>query len=72
MNGEVMLQTIANRVMELRHGKNLTQAQFANLIGVSRTSVTMYESATSFPSVIVLARIAKQFNVTTDWILGLT
>ena len=60
------------RLKQLRREKNLTQAQLAERVGVSKTSANLYESATRVPDIQVLARYAKELEVTSDYLLGLS
>ena len=54
----------------LRTSKKLSQDELANKVGVTRTSVTNYESGVAIPSVKVLIRLCEILNVTPDVILG--
>ena len=59
------------RLATLRKKKNLTQKQFAELIGVTKSVVSAYEKSIRYPSYPVLIRIALNLGVTTDSLLGL-
>lgn len=63
-----------DRLRALRLKKGLTQAEFADLIGVLQGQIHHYEISPSDkgvdPSPRVLLRIATKLNVTTDWLLG--
>jgi len=65
-------EIFAQRVTELRKEKKINQAQLADRLGISRTSVNLYESAARVPDIQVLARYAEFFGVTTDYLLGLS
>lgn len=56
----------------LRKKNKLTQEQLAKIIGVERSSIGKYESTNTIPSNDTLLRIAEYFEVTTDYLLGLT
>ena len=58
------------RVKELREGKNLTQKEAAHLIGVSRTSIIGYETGEKSPKLSTLVRMARVYNSSVDYILG--
>lgn len=47
-----------------------TQAEFADMIGVSRSSLSNYEAGRQLPSGDVLERIAASVNMTPEWILA--
>jgi putative transcriptional regulator len=47
-----------NRLRELREAKGLTQAQLADLIGVSRKTVNTVENGVFIPSTVVALKLA--------------
>ncbi len=65
-------KVFAQRIIELRKEKGLTQGGLARKVDVSKTSANLYESATRVPDIQVLARYAKELGVTSDYLLGLT
>lgn len=54
---------LGTRVYELRKRGNLTQAQFAEKVGVSNDTISRIERGIRSPSFDVLERIAKGLNV---------
>lgn len=61
--------TIAERIKELRKLNNLSQDDVAKYLDVQRTSVSLYESGDAIPPTLSILKLAKLFNVTTDYIL---
>ena len=61
---------IGEKVIQLRKQHNLSQADFAKAIEVSRTIVGNYERNTNMPSVEILLKMAKVFDVSIDYIIG--
>lgn len=61
---------IGERLIQLRKQLNLSQDDLAKKIGVSRTIIGNYERNTNTPSIEVLVKIAKTFNVTIDYLIG--
>ena len=57
---------------ELREDKGLTQRELAPLLGVSTATVSAYEVGIRDPGLDMLVKYARIFNVSTDYILGLT
>lgn len=55
---------------KLRESKGLSQAKFAKEIGVSQSTVGMWESGKNKPEFSTLIKIADFFNVTTDILTG--
>lgn len=54
-----MAERLENRLRELREAKGLTQAQLADLIGVSRKTVNTVENGVFVPSTVVALKLAK-------------
>lgn len=54
------------KIKELRKSKNMTQNELANSIGVERTTVTMWETGNSVPSIDALKKLAEIFNCKID------
>lgn len=59
------------KVKKLRHKKDLTQQQLAELLGVAVSAISSYESGNRYPSYEVLISLARIFHVSTDYLLGL-
>lgn len=59
------------KLKSLRTGKNLTQQQLADRLGVAKSIISYYESGDRYPSYDVLIRIAHIFHVTTDYLLDI-
>lgn len=60
----------SERLRLLRMSKSLSQADFAKQIGISKSSVNMYERGEREPSFKTLEQIADYFNVDIDYLLG--
>ena len=63
---------IGKRLKDLRAERGLPQDVFASCLGVKRSTLSMYEADKRNPSYTVLIRLARYFEVTTDYLLGLT
>ncbi len=59
------------KLKELREENNLTQQQMAKILGYTQTAIGKWEKGTRSPDLDDIVNIAKQFNVTTDYLLGL-
>ncbi len=55
----------------LRLKENYTQAQLAQKLGITKSVISAYETGIRLPSYDILIHIAKIFNVSTDYLLGL-
>lgn len=59
------------RLRLLRKRANLSQEQLASRLSVTKSVVSSYETGMRMPSYSVLGKIARVFNVTTDYLLGI-
>ncbi len=60
------------RLKELREEKGWTQDKLAKMLGYTESCVGKWERGKTEPNLNDLARVAQFFNVTTDYLLGLT
>ena len=60
---------IGMRIALLRLSKGWHQAELARRIGVSASAVGMYEQGRRTPSLDILIMMAKQFNVSLDYLI---
>jgi len=58
------------RLKKLRNNANLTQAELARKLDLTKSVISAYENDTRLPSYDVLIHISKIFHVTTDYLLG--
>jgi transcriptional regulator with XRE-family HTH domain len=65
-----MAATIAKNLQKARIGKGLTQAELADLVGITREGIAAYETGRVRLMDDMLIRFAETLNVTTDQILG--
>lgn len=62
---------IADRIKQLREQNDITQAELARKLGVTRSCVNAWEMGISVPSTQYLVELAEFFKVSTDYLLGL-
>lgn len=63
---------LSERLKELREENGMTQKQIAAKLGISSVAYLRYEKSQREPSLSMLAEIAKIFNVSTDYLLGVS
>jgi DNA-binding XRE family transcriptional regulator len=63
---------IGQRIKELRSEKNLTQSEFASLLGIAKTTLAAYEQEKNEPNIAMLIKMASYFDVTIDYLIGYT
>ena len=66
------MATFADRLKELRKSNNLTQEDLAKILGVGKTTISMYENGNSTPNDEIKIKIADYFNVSMDYLIGKT
>lgn len=62
--------TLADRLKELRKSKNLTQSDLGKILGVGKTTISMYENGNSTPNDEIKLKISEYFDVSLDYLLG--
>ena len=62
----------STRLEQLLIDNNLTQQEFSKKIDSSTGAVSTYINALKCPSISTLQRISKEFNISADYLLGLT
>ncbi len=60
------------RIRAMRTDKDLTQTQVAEFLGMSQTGYSKYETGENDIPTDILVKLAKFYNTTTDYLLGLT
>jgi transcriptional regulator with XRE-family HTH domain len=61
---------ISKCIVQKRKEKGITQEKLAEYIGVSKASVSKWESGQSYPDILLLPELATFFNVSVDELLG--
>lgn len=61
---------ISEKIKSLRESHNLTQCSLAKTLGVTRSGVNAWEVGISVPSTHYIVELAKYFDVSTDYLLG--
>jgi transcriptional regulator with XRE-family HTH domain len=57
---------ISKCIIQKRKEKGTTQEKLAEYIGVSKASVSKWESGQSYPDILLLPELATYFNVSVD------
>lgn len=70
--GDIELQVFSDRLKILRNNLDITQKDFAEKIGITAAALSSYENNLKNPSIAVAKRIAETFNVSIDWLCGLS
>lgn len=65
-------ETFANRFKEVREKKNVTIKALQPLVGASPSAMSGYATGKNLPPLDVAAKIAKELDVSLDWLCGLS
>lgn len=60
------------RIKLIRKKSGLTQTEFGKIFGIGKTTVSSYEIGNSVPNDNIKISMCKHFNVSLDYLLGLT
>ena len=63
--------TFGQRLKQLREEKHISQAQLAKLLNVGTATICYWETEQTHPVDFHIVRVAKFFQVSTDYLLGL-
>ncbi|WP_100066012.1 helix-turn-helix domain-containing protein [Miniphocaeibacter massiliensis] len=62
--------TIGDKIKTLRKEHNLTQTELGKILGIEKSTVSMYENNRSTPNDDIKIKIAKYFNISVDYLIG--
>lgn len=65
-----MLNNRLSAIRELRKKQNLSMKELGALIGVSESTISLYENGKRQPDYDTLIKISNYFNVSLDYLLG--
>lgn len=61
-----------DRIKQFRQENNVSQAQVARVLGISQQQYFKYEKGVNELPIRYLVAICKAYNISADWILGLS
>ena len=64
-----MLNDLGNKLKIARVNQNLSRKQVAELVGISSSTIGLYESGERLPSLVVLVKLATHYKVSIDYLL---
>lgn len=67
-----MPDLIGEKIRLLRTERGMTQQELADIIGVSKNAISLYETSKEYPSLSTLCKLVSVFHVSSDYLLGLT
>ena len=64
------MSIFSTRLKELRNKAHLSQQELSKIIGISKSSINMYERGEREPGLETVGALADYFDVQTDYLLG--
>lgn len=61
---------LSEKILHCRRKSGLSQEALADKLGVSRQAISKWETGTASPEIDKLLLLAKEFKVSTDWLLS--
>ena len=68
----IIREIMYRRIRDLREDRDLTQKQVAQMLGMSQTGYSKYETGENDIPTIVLIKLADFYQTSTDYLLGRT
>ena len=65
------MQIFCERLKELRQEKNISTIELGQVLGVNSSTISRWENGIISPSIDFLYQLAKYFDVTADYLIGL-
>lgn len=62
---------LGERIKELRKENKLTMKELGNMLNLAESTISLYETGKREPDSYTIAKIAKTFNVSVDYLLGI-
>ena len=66
------MEKFSYRLIVLMEDFNMSQVDLSNKIGISNVTISRYLSGDRIPRLDVITKIASAFNVSVDYLLGLS
>ena len=66
------VKMLNRQIKLLRQKKGISQVELASSLGVTKQSISNWENDNIMPSIEMLVKLAEYFNVSTDFLLGLS
>jgi len=66
------MSNFGDRLKELRQKSNIKQTAIAEMLGVLPRTIRFYESGEREPNIESIKKLANFFNVSADYLLGLS
>ena len=65
------METFGERLLMLRRDRNISQIELAKFLSVGKSSISLWETNKSEPTLSKLVKMSKFFKVSIDYLAGL-
>lgn len=65
-------ENFVQNITRARKSAKMTQQYVSDVLSISRTNITKYENGTLEPNIETIGQLAELYNVSTDWLFGIT
>jgi transcriptional regulator with XRE-family HTH domain len=65
-------EILAKRLKQLRIDNNLSTRDLGSILNTSCSQISKYENSKHIPTAVMIFNYAKYFNVSSDYLLGLS
>ena len=62
---------LGNKIKNIRYNNNISQVEMAKILEINRNYLSRIETNKSLPTTEVLTRLAENFNISIDSLLGI-
>ena len=66
------MNSFGNRLLKSRNDRKILQKEIADFLGINVSTYQRYEYGTIKPNIDVIIKLANFFNVSADYLLGLS
>lgn len=66
------MSTLGSRIRELRLERKMTGDELGKVLGISKSTISLYEHNKSTPDDTIKKKICSYFDVSFDWLMGIT
>lgn len=62
---------LGTKIKNIRYNNNISQEEMAKILKINRNNLSRIETNKSLPTAEVLSRLAEEFNISIDTLLGI-
>lgn len=64
-------ENFTKNIRRAREEKKMTQQYVADVLNISRSNITKYETGKLEPTIEIIGQLAELYDVSVDWLLGI-